>query len=125
MDDIIVFSKTINQHIERLAGVFECLRCCGLKLKPQKCFFGEKKITYLGHIISEEGIAPSTTKSECIKNLEHPKNQKEVKQFLGLTGYFRRFVKNYAIIAEPLHRLLRKNTKFGWNDEQQKAFEEL
>ena len=87
LDDIIIFSKNELQHLEHLETVFSCLREAGLKTKQSKCDFFKKEIHYLGHLISTKGISPLPNKLDCIQHMPAPKNTKEIKQFLGLTGY--------------------------------------
>ena len=90
LDDIIIFSENKSQHLEHLETVFSCLREAGLKMKWSKCDFFKSKIHYLGHLISPEGISPLPNKLDCIQHMPVPKNAKEIKQFLGLTGYYRK-----------------------------------
>lgn len=124
-DDIIVGSPDLPSHVTRLRKVFTRLRQSGLKLKPSKTEFLRKEITFLGHIISENQIKPDETKMDAVKNFPRPRDPKGIKSFLGLVGYFRRFIDNFALLALPLTRLLKKNVPFNWTSEQQKAFEAL
>ena len=105
LDDIIIFSKTEEEHLQHLEEIFERLRKAGLKLKLQKCSFFEKHIQYLGHLISDEGIQPLPEKLESIAKMPVPKNAKQVKQFLGLVGYYRKFVPHFSDIARSLTQL--------------------
>jgi len=126
LDDVIVFSSNFADHLVRLSSVFDRLRAAGLKLKQEKCHFAKTCVTYLGHVISNQGIAPDKAKLESVANYPTPCTTKEVKQFIGLSNYYRRFIPSYAAIAEPLHRLLRKNTKtFKWTPECDSAFNTL
>ena len=93
LDDIIVFSKTPAEHIERLRGVFAKLIAGGLKLKPKRCEFFRSKISYLGHIVSSKGIETDPKKIEVVKNWTTPKTVTDVRSFLGFTNYYRRFIK--------------------------------
>ena len=123
LDDIIVFSENFADHLTRLSSVFDRLRVVGLKLKPEKCHFAKAHVTYLGHVISNEGITPYKAKIASVANYPTPQNSKEVKQFIGLSNYYRRFIPSYAAIAEPLHQLLRKNNKaFAWTAECDTSF---
>ena len=99
----------------------------GLKLKTEKCNFAQKAVKYLGHVVSAEGICPDPAKTEVVVSYPVPASAKEVKQFMGLCNYYRRFVKDYSKIASPLFKLLSKeNAKsFTWNSASQNAFEEL
>ena len=99
LDDIIIFSKNELQHLEHLETVFSHLREAGLKMKRSKCDFFKSEIHYLGHLISTEGINPLPNKLDCIQHMPVPKNTKEIKQFLGVTGYYRKFVPRFADIS--------------------------
>ena len=126
LDDIVVFSVTFDQHLERLKKVFHHLAEAGLKLKPSKCHFAKSEIRYLGHIVSRQGIQADPDKTSAMISFPVPSDIKELRQFLGLTNYFRRFIKGYSSIAEPLHKLTRKTEGgFKWNSECQNAFQHL
>ena len=135
LDDIIVFSKSVDEHLKRLERVFQCLHECGLKLKPSKCVFFQKEVKYLGHVISEDGIQTDPEKVEAVKNWPVPKNIKELRQYLGFTGYYRRFIENYSKIVKPLHNYMKglgrdDRGKFNsrlidWNPAAQEAFDKL
>ena len=99
LDDIIIFSKTEEEHLQHLEEIFECLRNAGLKLKLQKCSFFKKHIEYLGHLISDEGIQPLPEKLESISKMPTPQNAKQVKQSLGLVGNYRKFVPHFVEIS--------------------------
>ena len=97
-----------------------------MKLKPSKCCLFQTRISFLGHSISADGVEPQTDKLEAIKNFPTPKCVRDVRAFYGLASYYRRFVKNFAKIAEPLSSLTKKTqSKFEWTDSAQKAFDEL
>ena len=102
LDDIIIFSENELQHLEHLETVFSLLREAGLKMKWSKCDFVKKEIHYLGHLISPEGISLLPNKLDCIQHMPAPKNAKEIKQFLGLTGYYRKFVPRFVDISRSL-----------------------
>ena len=125
LDDIIIFSKTEEEHLRHLEIIFERLRGADLKLKLQKCSFFKKHIQYLGHLLSEEGIQPLPEKLESISKMPTPKNAKQVKQFLGLVGYYRKFVPRFADISRILTKLTRKNEEFKWTTECEKCFQLL
>ena len=108
LDDIIIFSKTKEEHLQHLEEIFEWLWKAGLKLKLQKCSFFKKHIQYLGHLISDEGIQPLPEKLKSIAKMPVPQNAKQVEQFLGLVGYYRKFVPCFSDIARPLTQLTRK-----------------
>ena len=122
LDDIIIFSKDELQHLEHLEIVFSHLREDGLKMKCSKCDFFKKEIHYLGHLISTEGISSLPYKLDCIQHMPVPKNAKEIKQFLGLTGYYGKFVPRFADISRPLTTLTKKDKKFEWTPACQKSF---
>ena len=124
LDDII-FSKNEEDHLRHLEEVFCQLRQAGLKMKCSKCDFFKSEIHYLGHLISADGISPLPDKLDTIKKMPMPKHMKEIKQFLGLTGYYRKFVPRFADISRPLTQLMKKETKFVWTPECQKSFELL
>ena len=106
LDDVIIFSTTFEEHIDRLQAVFSRLKEFNLKLKATKCEFMKSEVTYLGHIVSQGGIRTDPEKTSVIENWPEPKTVKDVCSFLEFTGYYRRFIKNYARIARPLNDLL-------------------
>lgn len=113
LDDIIVFnSNGVEDHIRQLALVFQRLIDANITLKPSKCKFLLKEVKYLGHIISEEGIKPDPQKVECINSYPIPRNVKDVRAFLGLAGWYRKFIKNFSEVALPLTNLTKKSEKF-------------
>ena len=125
LDEILIFSPDMETHLKHLRILFERLRSTDLKLKEVKCNFLKKHIQYLGHIISREGIAPVQEKLESIQNMLPPRNPKEVKQFLGLLGYYRKFIPHFSDLARPLNALTQKETIFEWTQICQESFELL
>ena len=125
LEDIIIFSQDESQHLEHLEIIFRHLRKAGLKMKRSKCDFFKSEIHYLGHLISPEGISPLPNKLDSIKCMPAPNSTKEIKQFLGLTGYYRKFVPRFADISRPLTTLTKKDAKFKWTSTCQKSFELL
>ena len=125
LDDILVYSPDMKTHLEHLRKLFMRLREADLKMKEVKCSFLKKHIQYLGHIVSGKGITPMPEKLECIKNMPPPKTAKEVKQFLGLIGYYRKFVPRFPDLARPLNVLTRKDVPFEWTPICQESFELL
>ncbi len=141
LDDIIVFSSTFQEHVCRLENILERLSEHGLKLKPTKCCFFRKSVRYLGHVISEDGIQTDIDKIEAVKSWPVPGNVKDLRRFLGFTGFYRRFVKNYSKVSRPLYDLLKgdptagkvkkksrnvaKPVPFVWGAPQQEAFDRL
>ncbi|KAH9705011.1 Endonuclease [Citrus sinensis] len=125
IDDILVYSRSQEDHEEHLRTVLQTLRQKQLYAKFSKCEFWLDKVVFLGHVISAEGIYVDPQKIEAVVNWERPTNVTEVRSFLGLAGYYRRFVEGFSKIAIPLTRLTRKNAKFQWNDDCEKSFQEL
>lgn len=125
IDDAIVASSTFEEHIKDLEEVFARLRDGGLKINPQKCAFAQSSCTFLGHVISKQGISPPTDKLQAIETLPTPKNVNELRRALGLFNWFRKFIPNFSTVANPLNKLLKSNTRYIWTDEQQSAFQEL
>ena len=125
LDDIIVMSKDIDQHLDRLVMIFDRLRSSGLKLKPSKCKLLRKRLPFLGHIVTDFGNETDPEKIQAIAEWPTPTSVTEVRSFVGLCSYYRRFVKDFAAIAGPLHALTGKNARFCWTDACQTAFEEL
>ena len=121
IDDIIVYGKTIEEHNKNLRILFERLRQVGLKLQPDKCEYLRPELEYLGHVISEHGIQPNPDRIEKVRTYSIPKTPKEIKQFLGLVGYYRKFIKDFSKVAKPLTRLLQKSSIFQWTSEQQES----
>ena len=125
LDDIIVFSSTVEQQLERLRLVFERIRKANLQLKPKKCHLFRKEVSFLGHRVSADSVTTEEDKVQAVKEWPVPKTVKAVRSFLGLTGYYRRFVKDYANVASPLIALTQKSATFKWGEEEQRAFDEL
>jgi hypothetical protein len=127
VDDILVYTKEkdFELHLTSLRKVFERFRLFEIKLSPKKCILGAKKMTYLGFVIDGDGYRPSMTKIEVIKELPQPSTVKEVKRFVGIASFFRKHIKGFSTIVEPLTLLTRKGVVFHWDKEQQQAFDEL
>ena len=125
LDDITVFSSSWEEHLARLRQVFERLRHANLKLGAEKCTFAEKEVSYLGHRVTAEGLWPDSALLAAIRDIPPPKTATEVCSFPGLAGYYRRYVKNFAAIAGPLHALTRKDAVFHRSAECQTAFNRL
>ena len=123
LDDILVYSPDMETHLEHLRKLLIKLRVAGLKLKEVKCNFLKKHIQYLGHIVSGKGITPMPEKLACIQEMPPPKTPKEVRQFLGLKGYYWKFVPRFSDLARPLNALTRKNASFEWTPICQESFE--
>lgn len=125
LDDILVYGTSIEQVLARLEVVFQRLRAANLKLKPKKCHLFKKEVLFLGFLVGENGVHTDPAKIQAIKDFETPKSVQEVRQFLGITGYYRKFVKNYASISFPLNRLLDKNVLYNWDEDCDNAFQTL
>ena len=125
LDNIIIYSRTFSDHLSNLRTVFEWLRAAGLKVRLQKCTFGRSEVPYLGHIISKEGIKADPAKIAVVRNYQVPTTVKEVRQFIGLAWYYRRFIRNFASIAAPLHKLTNKYAHFVWSLQCQETFDSL
>ena len=125
LDDIIIYSSTLEEHLEHIRTVFEKLRNAKLSMKLSKCYFFAKKIQYLGHILGKEGIKPVPAKTEAIKVMHPPVNPKQVRAFLRLVGYYRKFIRNFTKIAKPLTMLTQMDVKFEWKEIHQNTFMKL
>jgi len=125
LDDIIVFSPDVASHLERLETVLARLQSAGLKLKPDKCSFLQSSVDFLGYKVSGCGIETDQSKIDAVLRWPVPVKLREVRSFLGLCGYYRRFVPNFSAVAAPLHAMTKKNATFCWTAECQKAFDEL
>ena len=125
LDDIIIFGRTFQEHLGRLDEVLTKLRQANLKVKPAKCNLFATQVQYLGHIISSKGVKADPAKVEAVRQWPVPKNQTEVRSFVGLASYYRRFVKGFAETARPLHQLTEKGRHFKWTEVCHTAFEQL
>jgi hypothetical protein len=125
VDDIVLYSKTPEEHCTHLQMLFDRLRQYNLRLNPKKCVFGQSEINLLGYVVSQHGLKANPAKVAAITRMQAPKSTAEIRSFLGMTGYYRNCIKDYARIAEPLVALTRKNAHFAWHDPQQHAFDLL
>jgi hypothetical protein len=125
IDNILVCSRTFEEHTTHLREVFERLRRANLKLKLAKCSFLCKSVQYLGHIISREGILPDSTKTSKVRDFPVPTDVTKLRQFLGLASYYRCFIPNFAKVSGPLHSLTKKGVPFEWTVACQEAMEQL
>lgn len=121
-DDILIFSKTLEEHVHHLRQVLELLKRDQWKVKDSKCEFGQRQLSYLGHVISEQGVATESSKVEAVAKWVTPTDVKGLRSFLGLAGYYRRFVRNFGIIARPLFNLLKKGVPFVWTSNTETTF---
>ncbi|KAI3682050.1 hypothetical protein L2E82_50198 [Cichorium intybus] len=125
IDDILVYSRSREQHEQHLREVLETLRKEKLYAKLSKCDFWLREVQFSGHIVNKQGIMVDPAKVEAVMRWEVPKTPSEIRSFLGLAGYYRRFIQNFSKVAVPLTRLTKKNATFWWGEEQQQAFETL
>ena len=125
LDDIIIFSKNEVEHLKHIEIIFQKLKAAALQLKEPKCDFFKREIHYLGHLISAHGIQPLPEKLESICNMPKPRSPKEIKQFLGLTCYYRQFVPSFSDVARPLTKLLAHDCEFNWNNQCDISFQML
>ena len=121
MDDIIVFSVSLEEHMVRLRAIFTRLRNANLKVQLEKCDFLRKEVTYLGHVITNEGVKPNPEKIKCILSYPIPSTTTQIKSFLGLLGYYRRFIKNFSDITKPMTQCLKKGGKIDVNNPEYRA----
>ena len=117
MDDVLVHSRTFEEHIRNLEAVFARLRSAGLKLRTEKCQFFRSEVPYLGHIISAAGIATDPSKVEKVRHWPQPRNKTEIRSFINFAGCYRRFVQDFSTIAAPLHDLTTQKALFKWSPE--------
>ena len=125
LDDIVVYSQTWEEHCKQLDQVLQLLREAGLTPNLAKCEFGKTTVTYLGHEIGQGQLKPIHSKVEAIEKVPIPTGKRQLRRFLGMTGYYRKFCQNYAQLAAPLTDLLKKEKTYRWTDECQVAFEQL
>ena len=125
LDDIITIGHAFPRALENLQMVFERLRGAGLRLKPSKCELFRKQVNFLGHVVSGEGVSCDPKKVEAVRDYTVPRSLTELRAFLGFVGYYRRFIKGFATTAAPLNKLLQKEQKYDWGQDQQVAFDNL
>jgi hypothetical protein len=125
MDDILVMGETLKEHNDKLREVFSYLKQWNIKIEPDKCEFLKAELNYLGHVITAEGIKPDPKKISSVVNFPVPKNTTDVKSFLGLSGYYRKFIDKFSAITKPLTELLKKDTPWSWSEKEQTSFEIL
>ena len=125
IDDILIYSKSQADHEKHLRCILKLLNQEKLYAKFSKCEFWLREVQFLGHVVTERGIQVDPAKVEAVMNWQEPKTPTEIRSFLGLAGYYRRFIENFSRIAAPLTSLTRKNIKFNWGPKQQEAFDIL
>ena len=122
VDDLVLFSHSPDEHLKHLSEVFSVLREANLKLHPQKCQFASNSVRYLSHIITPQGCKPCPSRIAAVTSFKMPENQKQLRRWLGMTAYWKKFIWQYAKICQPLYRLLRRNVKWNWTNECTEAF---
>ena len=125
LDDLLIFSVTVPEHARRMRLVFELIREAKFKLGIAKSVFPAPKVSYLGHILSKDGVSPNQSKVTSIWNFPRPKTVRDIRAFLFLSGYYRSFIKDYAAISRPPTHLTKKDAKFDWTEAQQLSFDNL
>ncbi|GJY00837.1 putative reverse transcriptase domain-containing protein [Tanacetum coccineum] len=125
IDDILIYSKTKGEHSEHLKIILDLLKKEKLYAKFSKCDFWLESVQFLGHVINREGVHVDPAKIEAVKNWPVPKSPTEVRQFIGLAGYYRRFIEGFSLIAKPLTKLTQKNKRFEWGADEDEAFQKL
>ena len=125
MDDIVIFSRTFDEHIVDVEAVFQRIRAGNISLKASKCVIAANTVDFLGYELASKGIKPQHRLTTAINDFPRPKNRKEVKRFLGMAGFYRNFIKGFGDISHPLNKLTCDNVKFDWNEGCEKAFNEL
>ena len=125
LDDIIIYARSLADHLRKVILLFDRLRAAKLVLQPDKVDFLRREVQFLGHVVSERGCEPNPDKVVAVKNFPRPRTVTHVRSFTALAGYYRRFIKDFSKIAKPLYDLTKKNTKFVWGEKQEEAFETL
>ena len=125
IDDILVTGRTEEEHLKNLEGVFGRLLQYGLRLKKEKCQFMRPSVAYLGYVIDADRLHPIPKKVEAIAQAPRPTNVKELRSFLGLVGYYRKFISNMSTLTQPLNQLLQQGVKWNWTSECEQVYEQL
>lgn len=125
IDDITIFSKSVEEHLIHLEEVFRRLREANVKLNPKKCSFVRQKVEYLGQVVTPDGVMPNPEKVHVVRDFPVPKSLKELRTFMGLANYYSRFVKGFTCIANSLNALTKKGSKFEWTEACTDAFDKL
>ena len=123
IDDIVIATETVEDHMARLLEVFECLREAGFKMRVAKCDFMKSEIKYLGRVVSAEGVKPDPKAVAKLRDWEIPRNKTEMQSFLGFANYYREFSPWHAKLVAPLHAVTGLNVTFTWGPEQQKSIQ--
>ena len=121
IDDVLIFSRSLEEHFQHLRMVLRRIEEAGLKLKPSKCQFLRREVEYLGHLITPEGLQTNPRLVTAVKEFARPRNLQQLRRFVGLSSYYRRFIQGFSQIAQPLHALTRKGAEFRWTEECEQA----
>jgi len=121
MNDIVIYAILLEEHERKYNLLIERLCKANLKLQPDKCEFLKTEVTYLGHVISKDGVKPDSKKLEAVRQFPRPKIPKNIKQFLGLARYYGRFIRSFSKLVKPLTNLLKNDTRFEWTSAQEKS----
>jgi hypothetical protein len=124
-DNILIYSKSLDEHMDHLRAVFNALRDARLFANLEKCIFRMDRVSFLGHVVTPQGIEVDETKIEAIKSWPTPQSITQVRSFLGLAGFYCRFVKDFSTITVPLHELMKKGVVFRWGQTQEESFATL
>ena len=125
LDDVVIYSKNFEDHLEHLGIVLERLRSAGLTVKPEKVVFATQEISFLGHVISPAGVRIDPERTQAIRDFPPPRDAKGISRFVGMVNFYHKFIPRLADIAAPLNALRKKDVKFMWGKPQQEAFEIL
>ena len=125
IDDILIYSQSEEEHEDHLRVILQVLRDHQLYAKHGKCEFWLTDVKFLGHVVSASGVSVDPEKVEAVMSWERPKSVFEIRSFLGLAGYYRRFIEDFSWLATPMTRLTRNEVNFEWNDLCERAFQEL
>ena len=125
LDDVIIYSKTFEEHLKHIEEVLNRIRDANLRLKAEKCFFAATELQFLGHVVGKDGVRPDPEKVDKVVHYPTPTNLRDLRGVLGLFSYYRRFIKDFSQLADPLYVLLKKDAPYNWTTLQQKAFDAL
>ena len=125
LDDILIWGRTVKETLGRLGKFLDKLKAANLKLKPNKCFLFQKSVQFLGHIVSDKGVSCDPSKVDSVRSWKVPSTVKELKSFLGLCNYYKKFIANYSTIAKPLTELTSTKVEFKWDENCQHSFDKL
>ena len=126
LDDILIFSTSLQEHLNAIREIFDVLEKKNLKIQIDKCNFLKRETEFLGHVLTKDGMKPNPNKIKVIEKLELPRTERQIKSFLGITGYYRKFIKDYAKVAQPITKYLKKGVRINTKDPTYiEAFEKL